>query len=73
MLLTDRLDFASEESGVETVDFNQHSDVVKRLQEIRSGGLDVAINCGNHFRYSNSLYPLTFAGRNFSRTKNSSA
>lgn len=42
----DRLAFASEKSGVETIDFDHHKDVVKRLQEVCPGGLDVAIDCG---------------------------
>lgn len=41
-----RLAFAAEKSGVEMLDFGQHKDVVKRLQEIVPGGLDVAIDCG---------------------------
>lgn len=42
----ERLAFAREKSGLETIDFSQHKDVVKRLQEIVPGGLDVAIDCG---------------------------
>ena len=42
----ERLAFAAEKSGVEIVDFNQHKDVVRRLQELVPGGLNVAIDCG---------------------------
>ncbi|KAJ7735554.1 GroES-like protein [Mycena maculata] len=41
-----RLLFATERSGIETIDFSEHTDVVKRLQELVPGGLDVAIDCG---------------------------
>ncbi|KAM5543319.1 hypothetical protein V8D89_003193 [Ganoderma adspersum] len=34
------------ELGFETVDFSEHPDVVRRLQEIAPGGLDVALDCG---------------------------
>lgn len=42
----DRLLFASEKSGMETLNFSEHTDVVKRLQELVPGGLDIAIDCG---------------------------
>ncbi|KAJ6572755.1 GroES-like protein [Mycena vulgaris] len=41
-----RLLFAQESSGIETIDFSQHTDVVKRIQELVPGGLDRAIDCG---------------------------
>ncbi|KDQ63632.1 hypothetical protein JAAARDRAFT_44421 [Jaapia argillacea MUCL 33604] len=41
-----RLAFARDKSGIEVLDFSQHTDVVKRLQEMVPGGLDVAIDCG---------------------------
>ncbi|KAJ7314492.1 GroES-like protein [Mycena albidolilacea] len=41
-----RLVFARGKSGVETIDFSKYSDVVKRIQELVPGGLDVAIDCG---------------------------
>ncbi|KAI0268339.1 GroES-like protein [Gloeopeniophorella convolvens] len=40
-----RLDLA-EQAGAETLDFSVHKDVVKRLQELVPGGLDVALDCG---------------------------
>lgn len=43
----ERLAFAREKSGIETLDITEHTDVVKRLQEIAPGGLDVAIDCGS--------------------------
>lgn len=48
----ERLAFAREKLGIETLDFSQHSDVVKRLQEVAPGGLNVAIDCGAYERYS---------------------
>ncbi|KAH8119822.1 GroES-like protein [Phellopilus nigrolimitatus] len=42
----ERLAFAAEKSGIEVLDFSVHKDVVKRLQEVAPGGLDVAIDCG---------------------------
>ncbi|KAI0652251.1 GroES-like protein [Trametes meyenii] len=36
----------AQELGVEPLDFSQHTDVVKRLQEIAPGGLDVAMDAG---------------------------
>ena len=34
------------ELGVETIDFSKHTDVVKRIQELVPGGLNVAMDCG---------------------------
>ncbi|KAH8091798.1 GroES-like protein [Cristinia sonorae] len=42
----ERLQFAQEKTGIEVIDFTVHADVVKRLQELVPGGLDVAIDCG---------------------------
>ena len=39
----------AEELGFETIDFSKHTDVVKRIQEICPGGLDVALDCGTYF------------------------
>lgn len=41
----ERLAFAREKSRIETLDFSQHTDVVKRIQELFPGGLDVALDC----------------------------
>jgi threonine dehydrogenase-like Zn-dependent dehydrogenase len=41
-----RLIFAQEKSGIEVINFAKHADVVKRIQELVPGGLDVAIDCG---------------------------
>jgi len=46
-----RLAFAREQTGVETIDFSEHKDVLKRIQELVPGGLDVALDCGK-FLYS---------------------
>lgn len=42
----ERLSFAAEKSGVEPLNFSEHTDVVKRIQELVPGGLNVAIDCG---------------------------
>lgn len=42
----ERLAFAESKLGIETIDFSQHKDIVKRFQEIAPGGLDVAIDAG---------------------------
>ncbi|KLO20631.1 GroES-like protein [Schizopora paradoxa] len=42
----ERLAFARDKLGIETIDFTEHTDVVKRFQELVPGGLDVAIDCG---------------------------
>lgn len=44
--MPERLAFAAQKSGAEPLDITVHKDVVKRLQEIVPGGLDVAIDCG---------------------------
>ena len=44
-----RLNFAAEKSGIETINFSEHTDVVKRLQELVPGGIDVALHCGMFF------------------------
>ena len=36
----------AQENGIETLDFSKHTDIVKRLQEVAPGGLNVAIDCG---------------------------
>ncbi|KAJ7362776.1 chaperonin 10-like protein [Mycena albidolilacea] len=41
-----RLIFAQEKSGIEVINFAEHADVVKRIQELVPGRLDVAIDCG---------------------------
>lgn len=42
----ERLAFAREAIGIETVDFTEFSDVPKRLHELVPGGLDIALDCG---------------------------
>ncbi|KAF8749667.1 GroES-like protein [Rhizoctonia solani] len=41
-----RLAFASEKLGIETLNFKEHSDVLRRLRELVPGGVDVALDCG---------------------------
>ncbi|KAG8932025.1 hypothetical protein FRC02_001778 [Tulasnella sp. 418] len=36
----------AESIGVETINFSEHKDVVKRIYELVPGGLDIAIDCG---------------------------
>jgi len=43
----ERLTFARDKLGIETIDFTEHTDIVKRFQELVPGGLDVAIDCGS--------------------------
>lgn len=43
----DRLAFAVQHTGIEPLNFAEHKDVVKRLQELVPGGLDCAIDCGS--------------------------
>jgi len=42
-----RLAFAREKSGIEVIDFKEHTDVTKKIHEMVPGGLDVAIDCGS--------------------------
>ncbi|KAH7332612.1 GroES-like protein [Rhizoctonia solani] len=41
-----RLQFAAEKSGIETLNFKEYPDVAKRLHELVPGGVDVALDCG---------------------------
>lgn len=43
-----RLQFAAEKSGIETINFDEHKDVVKRLQELVPSGIDVGLHCGKY-------------------------
>lgn len=54
----ERLAFAREKLGIETLDFSQHSDVVKRLQEVVPGGLNVAIDCGTFHQPKTTLHKI---------------
>lgn len=42
----ERLNFAQAKSEIEVIDFSEYKDVVKRLQELVPGGIDVALDCG---------------------------
>ncbi|KAJ6523463.1 GroES-like protein [Mycena vulgaris] len=53
-----RLLFAQEKSGIETIDFSQHTDVVKRIQELVPGGLDRAIDCGTFHQPKTLLHKV---------------
>jgi threonine dehydrogenase-like Zn-dependent dehydrogenase len=48
----ERLALARERTGIETLDFSEHTDVVKRIHELVPGGLDVAIDCGAYFTFT---------------------
>ncbi len=54
----ERLAFAEKESGVEPLDFTQHTNVVKRLQEICPGGLDVGLDCGTFHQPKTLLHKV---------------
>ncbi|KAI0073080.1 GroES-like protein [Panus rudis PR-1116 ss-1] len=54
----ERLAFAREKTGIETLDFSEHKDVVKRLQEIAPGGLDVALDCGTFHQPKTLLHKI---------------
>lgn len=47
--IPERLAFAREQSGIEVIDFGEHTDVVKRIYELVPRGLDVALDCGMFF------------------------
>ncbi|KAJ7101215.1 hypothetical protein B0H15DRAFT_756292, partial [Mycena belliarum] len=53
-----RLAFAREKSGIETLDFTQHTDVVERIQELVPGGLDIAIDCGTFHQPKTLLHKV---------------
>lgn len=42
----ERLKFAKEKLGIETIDFAQYSDITKRIYDLVPRGLDVALDCG---------------------------
>ncbi|KAL1916380.1 uncharacterized protein VTP21DRAFT_5571 [Calcarisporiella thermophila] len=50
----ERLQLACEYIGVETIDATEHTDVVKRMQEICPGGVDCAIDCVG-FRFPKTM------------------
>jgi len=53
-----RLQFARENSGIETIDFSEHTDIVKRIQELVPGGLDIAIDCGTFHEPKSLLHKV---------------
>lgn len=58
-----------QEGGIETLDFSQYKDVVKRFQEIAPGGLDVALDCGTFYWRHPSHCVLTFCLGTFHQPK----
>ncbi|TBU48185.1 GroES-like protein [Dichomitus squalens] len=48
----------AEELGFDTIDFSKHTDVIKRLQEICPGGLDVALDCGTFHQPKSMLHKI---------------
>lgn len=56
--IPERLAFAQGESGVEPLDFSKHTDIVKRLQEVAPGGLDVALDCGTFHQPKSLLHKV---------------
>jgi threonine dehydrogenase-like Zn-dependent dehydrogenase len=59
---SERLAFAREKTGIETINFSEHKDVVKRIQELVPGGLDVAIDAGMLFGCLSSYAAYISAG-----------
>jgi threonine dehydrogenase-like Zn-dependent dehydrogenase len=41
-----RLNYAKEKLGIETINFNEVSDIPKKLLEMVPGGVDKALDCG---------------------------
>ncbi|KDQ09174.1 hypothetical protein BOTBODRAFT_165022 [Botryobasidium botryosum FD-172 SS1] len=56
--IPERLRLAAEVPGVETIDFSEHTDVVKRIQELVPGGLDVAIDAGTFHQPKTLLHKI---------------
>ncbi|KAL0951079.1 hypothetical protein HGRIS_007817 [Hohenbuehelia grisea] len=54
----ERLAFAKEKSGIEVLDFSEHTDVVKRLYELVPRGLDVALDCGTFHEPKSLLHKV---------------
>ncbi|KAF7326520.1 GroES-like protein [Mycena sanguinolenta] len=48
----------AESSGIEVINFSEHTDVVKRIQELVPGGLDVAIDCGTFHQPKTLLHKV---------------
>lgn len=44
--IPERLQFAKEKLGIETINFKEFSDVPKRIYQLVPRGLDVALDCG---------------------------
>ncbi|KAI0067738.1 GroES-like protein [Artomyces pyxidatus] len=53
-----RLDFAREQSGAETINFSEVKDVAKRIHELVPGGLDVALDCGTFHEPKTLLHKI---------------
>lgn len=56
--VAERLVFAHDKVGVEPLDYSTHKDVVKRLQEISPGGIDVALDCGTFHQPKSLLHKV---------------
>ncbi|KAJ3160642.1 hypothetical protein HDU86_000401 [Geranomyces michiganensis] len=52
--VVDRLALAKEKWGVEGINFDVDTDVVKKMHELSPGGIDIAIDCAA-FRYAKSM------------------
>ena len=55
----ERLLFAAAQSDAEPLNFSEHTDAVKRLQQICPGGLDVKLDCGTFHEPKTWLHPGT--------------
>ncbi|KAF8882953.1 GroES-like protein [Infundibulicybe gibba] len=56
--IPERLAFARDKSGIEVIDFKEHSDVAKRIHELVPGGLDVALDCGTFHEPKTMLHKV---------------
>ncbi|KAF9482310.1 GroES-like protein [Pholiota conissans] len=54
----ERLRFAQEKLGIETVDFSNFSDISKRIYELVPRGLDVALDCGTFHEPKTMLHKV---------------
>ncbi|TFK38516.1 GroES-like protein [Crucibulum laeve] len=54
----ERLAFAREKLGIETIDFKEYTDVTKRVYEMVPRGLDVALDCGSFHEPKSILHKV---------------
>jgi len=54
----ERLEFARQKLGIETIDFSQDKDVTKKIYELVPRGLDAAIDCGTFHEPKSILHKV---------------